>query len=116
MGDRTKEQQTELKEKHSKTGLKYFQQWVLVQECVDRLNSVNVKGDTREIYNLVNQMEVKPGKPPQNLSTDDQGNMFADAKAVTDSGHVFLMKKFRATTAEQGRPNMPILPPSKPAK
>ena len=50
-------------------------------------------------------------KPPQNLSTDEQGNTLTDGKAVAARWFTFLKKKFSATEAEVNeRPPMPVLP------
>ena len=43
---------------------------------------VNGHGDTKEIHNLVKQMEGKSGKPAKNLTTDGKGNILSDVAAV----------------------------------
>ena len=106
--ERSATEREELKKKRKDAGLADFTSWV--QDCADRLNHANGHGDTKEVYNLVKQMEGKPGKPPKNLTTDGQGNILADANAVAARWYSFLKIKFSATTAEQGRPDMPILP------
>ena len=101
-------QRGKLKEKRRQAGLADFKQWV--HECADRLNHANGQGDTKEVFNLVNQMEGKPGKPAKNLTTDEKGNLLVDATAVAARWYSFLKQKFSATEAEQGRPEMPTLP------
>ena len=78
---RTKKQCEQLKDARKKAGLTDFKQWV--QECATRLNVANGQGDTKEMHNIVKQMEGKPGKPSKNLTTDGQGNLLVDSSAVT---------------------------------
>lgn len=86
-----------------------FQTWV--KECADALNNANGRGNTRAVYNLVNQMEGKPGKPSKNLSEDENDNMLQDVNAVAARWFTFLKNKFSATEAERKeRPPMPSLP------
>ena len=95
--------------KIKESGLQDFQEWV--KDCAAALNNANGHGDTRQIYNLVQQMEGKPGKPAKNLTEDEDGNMLSDATAVAARWFSFLTKKFSATDAEQhDRPPMPPLP------
>ena len=68
-----------------------------MQECVDDLNAVNGHGDTKEMNNIVKQLEGKPGKPPKNLISDGHGNLLVDASAVAKRWFVFLKKKFMPT-------------------
>ena len=46
------------------SGLQDFQDWV--RDCATALNNANGHGDVKQVYNLVQQMEGKPGKPPKN--------------------------------------------------
>ena len=77
---RSKKQCAELKEKRKQAGLKDFKDWV--QECADQLNVANGQGDTNAIFDIVSQMEGKPGKPSKNLTTDGQGHLLVDVTAV----------------------------------
>ena len=107
-----KKERKALAEKRRQAGIKDFLSWVY--ECSTALNKANGKGDTKKVYKLVKGMEGKPGKPPQNISTDGQGNMLADADAVAARWFSFLKNKFKVTVAEQGRPDMPVLPQGAP--
>ena len=96
-------------QKIKEAGLQDFRDWV--KECASELNRANGHGDTKKVFNLVEQMQGKPGKPPKNLTEDEQGNMLQDANAVTTRWYSFLSAKFSATTDERDvRPPMPRLP------
>ena len=71
---------------------------------------MNGHGDTKEVFNLVSQMEGRPVKPPKNLTVDEDGNALKDANAVAARWFRFLSKKFSVTQAEEDRPSMPPLP------
>ena len=90
-------------------GMQDFRDWV--EECAGALNDANGHGDTKAVYDLVKQMEGRPGKPAKNLSVDKDGNLLKDAKAVANRWFEFLSDKFSATENEiQHRPPMPPLP------
>ena len=94
--------------KIKEAGLQDFLGWV--NQCAEALNDANGHGDTGEVFNLVNQMEGRPGKPPKNLTEDEDGNALNDAEAVAARWYGFLSNKFSATQAEEERPPMPPLP------
>ena len=104
----TKQKRDEHQKKIKQAGLQDFKDWV--EECACELNKANGQGDTRAIYDLVNQMEGRPKKPEKNLTEDEDGNMLKDAAAVAARWFSFLSEKFSATEAEQGRDPMPALP------
>ena len=90
-------------------GMQDFQDWV--KECAQALNKANGHGDTSKVYDLVKQMQGKPGKPSKNLSEDEDGNMLKDSKEVATRWFRFLKSKFSATDAElHKRPPMQALP------
>ena len=69
------------------------------------------QGDTRRVFDLVKQMEGKPGKPAKNLTEDEHDSMLQDAKAVASRWCRFLKQKFSQTEEEKHvRPPMPPLP------
>ena len=74
------------------------------------MNQANWRGDTSQIYKIVNTLANKSEKPPRNLTTDGQGNLLTSAADVANRWQRFLSNKFAATPAEQGRSDMPELP------
>ena len=79
MAGSSKEEFTKVQEEIKQAGLNDFLSWV--KECATNLNKVNGQGDTKEVFEIVNHMQGKPGKPPRNITTDEKGNLLIDAKA-----------------------------------
>ena len=89
------------------SGLQDYTDWVEVQGEV--LVAVNGRGDTKKIYEVVDALKGKPGKPPANLTTDGQGNPLCSADDVADRWYHFLSNKFSATEHEEARQGMPLV-------
>ena len=97
----------ELQSRIKESGLQDYTDWVEAQGEV--LAAANGRGDTKEIYEVVNALKGKPGKPPANLTTDGQGNPLCSAEDVADRWYHFLSSKFAATEREATRPGMSMV-------
>ena len=94
--------------KIKESSLADFEAWV--QRCAEEMSKAAGHGDMRAVYKGVNTLAQKQAKPPSNINTDEQGNTLKCAEDTAAVWHRFLSKKFAATTAEQGRPEMEPLP------
>ena len=74
------------------------------------MEKANEAGDIKAIYRLVKSITGNPGKPPNNLTTDKNGQLLQTPEATANAWRDFLQKKFEATEAEKGRPTMETLP------
>ena len=109
-----KDQYAQVQKEIVASSLDDYQKWV--RELVDEMETANAYGDTRKIYQTVKQIEAKPERPPANLRKDKNGKLLSNADEVATAWTTFLQRKFAATAAEQGRPEMQPLPDTKGAQ
>ena len=93
------------------SSLEDFQSWVA--KWAANISKAAGLGDTRKVYKGVNALAQKQSRPPTNLTTDKDGNTLKSAEETASVWHQFLTRKFAATEAEQGRPEMEQLPSTK---
>jgi len=115
MKGRTQAQFKTLQKKIRESSLRDYTKWV--EEHSKKMNKANGQGDTRAIYKSVKALSGKRQQPPKNLTTDGQGSMLGDAKAVAARWYDFLSKKFAATKTEtETRQAMETLVPTQGAE
>ena len=85
-----------------------YREWI--EATVTGMEKVNEAGDIKTIYRLVNSITSNPGKPPNNLTTDKNGQLLQSPEATANAWRDFLQKKFEPTEAEKGRPSMETIP------
>lgn len=90
-----------------------FQKWV--DDWVDEMEKANIKDNTKRVWEGVRALSGKVDtKPPINLTGKKDDTTIDSPEALADEWYKFLAAKFAATTAEQGRPAWPELPPRDP--
>ena len=90
------------------SSLKDFKDWINL--CVNDMEQAYRGGNIRKVFKIVNDISKKPKPPPQNIKTDDQGNLLGSATDTAKAWFKFLSNKFKATPAECQRPEMPKIP------
>ena len=107
----TSQEFKEIQKKIKTSSLQDYVDWV--DNNVSQMEAANARGDTGTIYRIVRHISDKPKAPPQNLTTDEDGNLLKSAEDLAATWQRFLKKKFDATVAERHRPPLRPIPPER---
>lgn len=88
------------------SSLKDHEDWI--ETNVTEMEAANRTGNTRKIFELLNHITSRPKPHPQNLTTDENGNLLKSAEDIAATWFCFLKKKFAKTCRELSRLFAPI--------
>ena len=93
------------------SSMRDFTDWVAI--CVADMEVVNEAGNVRTIFSILRHLTSTPKPPPQNLTTDEAGELLKSPEEQSARWYRFLKAKFAATEAERDRPPLSPIPPER---